>query len=491
MLKVDQVSIIRDRHFNLHQSARSIARELGLSRNTVKKYLGEAAPVRKQRKARECPVHDEAQDKVLELLEAWKDRTTEKQAITGTRLHRELQDSGFQVGITTVREIFAERKREEAEVFVPLVHRPGEEAQVDFFEVTVDIGGVRTKAWKFLMRLMYSGRDFAWVYPHCDQVSFLDGHVRAFAHFGGIPLRLVYDNLTAAVKKIVMGTRQLTTRFKALAKYYVFEHSFCRPGEGHDKGGVEARGKAIRLEHLTPIPQADSILAVSHELLAGIDRRLTERFDPQGRSCLERFQEEAPVFRPLPSAPFEPRKPFVVSVSSQALVRVEGADYSVPESWARLPGTAYFGPYDVTITCRLGSIVKIRVPKGGKNIEYRHYLRELSRKPQAVRQVAPELVAQLGAPFDRLWSMLVSAHGQMDGARALSKVLTAILAHGEPAVREAVTTALGADRFDLLALRGELHGPRVRSVPVPPALAGYEIEEARAADYDHLLVEAV
>jgi hypothetical protein len=156
-----------------------------------------------------------------------------------------------------------------------------------------------------------------------------------------------------------------------------------------------------------------------------------------------------------------------------------------------LTGTAYFGPYDVTITCRLGSIVKTRVPKGGKNIEYRHYLRELSRKPQAVRQVAPELVAQLGEPFDRLWSMLVSAHGQMDGARALSKVLTAILAHGEPAVREAVATALDADRFDLLALRGELHGPRVRSVPVPPALAGYEVEQARAADYDYLLAEAV
>lgn len=490
MLKVDQVSIIRDRHFNLQQSVRMIARELKLSRNTVKKYL-EGTPVRKPRKARESPVRDEAQEKVVELLEAWGERTTEKQAITGTRLHHELRKGGLDVGVTTVREILADHKRDEAEVFVPLVHRAGEEAQVDFFEVDLDIGGKRLKAWKFLVRLMYSGRDFAWLYPHCDQVSFLDGHVRAFAHFAGVPLRLVYDNLSAAVAKIVMGVRQLTARFKALVEHYRFEHSFCRPGEGHDKGGVEARGKGIRLEHLTPIPQADSILAASHELLSAIDARLVERRDAQGRSCLERFLVEVPVFKPLPGGEFEPRKVLPVSISSQALVRVEGGDYSVPEGWARLPGTAYFGPYDVTITCRLGNIVKDRVPKGEKNIQYRHYLRELSRKPQAVRQVAPELVTELGKPFDRLWEMLVAAHGQMDGARALSKVLGAILVHGENAVREAVTAGLTADRFDLLALKGELHGPRVRSVPVPPALAGYEVEEARATDYDYLLAEAV
>ena len=80
---------------------------------------------------------------------------------------------------------------------MPLVHRPGDEAQVDFFEVTVELGGERRKAWKFLMRLMYSGRDFVRLYDRQDQVAFLDGHVRAFAHFGGVPARIVYDNLAA------------------------------------------------------------------------------------------------------------------------------------------------------------------------------------------------------------------------------------------------------------------------------------------------------
>jgi len=120
------------------------------------------------------------------------------------------------------------------------VHRPGEEAQVDFFEVTVEEGGQRRKAWKFVMRLMYSGRDFVKLYDRADQISFLDAHVRAFSYLGGVPRRVVYDNLTAAVKKIVGSERELTDRFMALASHYLFEACFARPPE---KGTTRAAWK--------------------------------------------------------------------------------------------------------------------------------------------------------------------------------------------------------------------------------------------------------
>ena len=81
---------------------------------------------------------------------------------------------------------------------------------MDFFQVTVDEDGIRRKPWKFLMRLMYSGRDFVWLYDHCDQLAFLDGHVRAFAYFDGVPKRVIYDNLTAAVKMQAGLTRKLS-----------------------------------------------------------------------------------------------------------------------------------------------------------------------------------------------------------------------------------------------------------------------------------------
>ena len=86
---------------------------------------------------------------------------------------------------------------------MPLTYRPGDLAEVDFFEVLVDVDGTRRKAWLFLMRLMYSGRDFARIYERQDQISFLVGHVRAFAHFDGVPARVAYDNLRAAVVRII------------------------------------------------------------------------------------------------------------------------------------------------------------------------------------------------------------------------------------------------------------------------------------------------
>jgi transposase len=248
MLRMDQVHVIRHKVLVEGQSIRSVAREMGVGRNTIKKYLKMSEPVvRVVGQKKSSPVKEMVAPRIDHLLEEWHHRTTQKQRITGTRIHRQLVEEGYKVGITTVRDYLREKRRQKAEVFIPLVHRPGEEAQVDFFEVTVEEGGETRKAWKFLMRLMYSGRDFVRLYERCDQLSLLDAHVRAFSYLGGVPERIVYDNLSAAVKKVVGSDRELTERFMALSSHYLFEACFARPREGHDKGGVEARGKGTNL----------------------------------------------------------------------------------------------------------------------------------------------------------------------------------------------------------------------------------------------------
>jgi transposase len=221
---------------------------MGIGRNTVKKYLTLSEPVRVVRQKKPSPVKEMVASRIYEIKEEWRGRTTAKQRITGTRIHRQLVEEGYQVGITTVRDYLREKRRRQAEVFIPLIHRPGDEAQVDFFEVTVEQDGALKKAWKFVMRLMYSGRDFVWLYDRCDQLSFLDAHVRAFEYFGGVPHRIVYDNLTAAVKKIVGCERELTERFLALVSHYLFEPCFTRPREGHDRGG-QGQGHKARPSH--------------------------------------------------------------------------------------------------------------------------------------------------------------------------------------------------------------------------------------------------
>ncbi|HSK85023.1 MAG TPA: IS21 family transposase, partial [Rubrobacter sp.] len=231
---MDQVHVVRHKILVEGQSIRSVSRQMSISRNTIRKYLKVSEPVRVARQKKPSPVMEMIAPRVEEILSEWRGRTTAKQRITGTRVHRQLVEEGYEVGLTTVRSYLREKRRRQGEVFIPLVHRPGEEAQVDFFEVTVEESGRVRKAWKFVMRLMYSGRDFVRLYDRTDQISFLDAHVRAFSYLGGVPRRVVYDNLTAAVKKIVGSERELTDRFMALASHYLFEACFARPGEGHD-----------------------------------------------------------------------------------------------------------------------------------------------------------------------------------------------------------------------------------------------------------------
>jgi transposase len=242
---MDQVHVVRHKVLVEGLGIRRVAREMGVSRNTVRRYLTMPEPRRIESRPRPRPVWAKVEQRIEELLESSPRWTGGKQRLTAARLHEMLVAEGRVVGETLVKAAVAEWKRRRREVFVPLVYRPGELAEVDYFEVLVEVAGVRRKAHLFVIRLMYSGRDFAWLYERQDQVSFLDGHVRAFAHFGAVPQRIAYDNLKPAVARILAGSeRELTARFRALASHYVYEPVFCRPRTGHDKGGVEARGKA-------------------------------------------------------------------------------------------------------------------------------------------------------------------------------------------------------------------------------------------------------
>ncbi|MCA1665474.1 MAG: IS21 family transposase, partial [Myxococcales bacterium] len=389
-----------------------------------------------------------------------------------------------------VREMVAEWKRRRAEVFVPLVYKPGDLGEVDFFEVLVDVAGERRKAWMFVMRLMYSGRDFAWLYPRQDQVAFLDGHVRAFEHFGFVPHRLAYDNLKAAVARHLVGSeRELTARFLALATHYLFEASFARPRTGHDKGGVEARGKGIRWQHLVPIPSGADLRAIATALVAGLDAQAEAKRGSDGRSVTARFAEETARMLPLPPTPFRAASFHHVEPSRRSLVQLRGAAYSVWSDWVKLPVKAFVGVDEVEIIGPDGrAVVHPRQPFGGRAVDYRHYLPELAKKPQAVRQVADELIRDLGAPFDALWRQLSDERGPKQAARTFAHVLRAVVDLGQRITAERVARALISGEPVLLALRPSEPAPPSMTVEtLPQRLRDIEVVSGRAADYDHLL----
>ena len=473
MLEMDRVHVIRDKVIREGQSIRSVARELRVSRVTVRKYLRESSPSRVERGARAQPARERVRERFDELWKDWGNRSSQKQRVTGSALHRQLVADGYQVSAMTVRRMVRDRRARQFEVFVPLVHRPGDSGQVDFFEVTVTIKGIDQKVWMFLLHLPCSGRSYLRLYERSDQLSFLDGHVRAFEYFKGLPDRLVYDNLKAAVKRRVAGAVELSARFLALLSHYTFEACFARPGEGHDKGAVERRGQSIRTMCFTPFPQGEDLAEVSD--------RMQHLLDTDWQASGGAFEP----LRDLPKSPFDPRSARTMTVRKNATIQVEAAVYSVPSQWARQSVQVLVGIETLEVSCGAKRVKLSRIARGGRRIEYRHYLTELARKPQAVRQIAPELCAQLGAPYPRLWNWLSESTGSAEAGRVLSRVLKAVLDHGERNVGTAIEEALNVGRLDLLALRDDTPRPEVL---VPVALAGHVVEVTSASSFDGLLI---
>jgi hypothetical protein len=281
---------------------------------------------------------------------------------------------------------------------------------------------------------------------------------------------------------LIGGERALAARFAALASHYLIEPCFCRPGEGHDKGGVEARGKALRRQTLVPIPSGATLDGINEALLARLDARLTTT-----PTIARRFAEEQRVWRPV-AMPFAAAATTLATVSPRALVRLDGAYYSVPCRWAGLDLAVQVGPSTVTIVGHDGTrIDHSRKRFGERSIDYRHYLPELARKPQAVRQVLPDLLRDLGEPFPAVWVRLHEAHGPREAARLMAKILGELETRGAAAVVPALAAALATGAPLTIARLATAVPPRV---DVPAPLRDLDIASGCAADYDGWLTGA-
>jgi transposase len=486
MLEVAEVHVLRHQVLKEGRSQREVAKKLGISRNTVSRYLDlEVIPgQRVEEGPRPRPARDACEERVQALLR--ERRWTRKQQPTSGRIAELLEEEGIVVSPRTVRRVMREQRRQEVEVGIPLDYRIGDLSEVDFFEVLVEVAGTEQKAWMLLVRLMYSGRDFAWLYDWQDQACFLDGLVRSFEYFGGVPDRILFDNLQAAVRRVLVGSeRELNRRFAELVAHYVFTPCFARVRRGSDKGGVESRGKNVRLQHLSPIPSGSSLQEISEKLLARLERKLDRPRERGGRSIAELWEEERQVLDPLPPIRHDPGVLELVKVDRQARIRRKGARYSVPCGWKLLQVEAWLYADRVVIVNQGERVEHARVPGHRSSIWYPHYLPELARKPAAIEQVAHKLLPQLGEPYERLWRRLELLRGRREAARAFRSVAAAIVEHGHDAVTRAVWRALERDEDPLLAIQ-----PRHAADPVtrlPPSLAQQRVEASSLAVYDGLL----
>jgi len=242
MIQVDEREKIRRAYFFEHKSMRQIAREMKHSRTVVKEAI-ESAEAKEYtlREPRRAPVLGPYKARIDELL-AENERLPPKQRYTGHKIYEDIYGRGYQGSESSVRRYIGLRRRDKKkrQVYMPLEFDPGTDAQVDWTEAQAIIAGEQVTVQLFIMRLCYSRKLFVRAYPAQKQEAFFEGHVLAFHHFGGIPLRLSYDNLKIAVQYILEGGgRQEQRAFVAFRSHYLFLSHYCTPGQGHEKGRVE------------------------------------------------------------------------------------------------------------------------------------------------------------------------------------------------------------------------------------------------------------
>jgi transposase len=483
-----------------------VARKLGVHRRLVREALNGAVPAEKPSRPRARPRIEPVADFIEAILEADR-QAPRKQRHTAHRIYERLRRErpGHPVAEPTVRRYVRQRKAAlgllARETFVPQSYPWGSEAQVDWYEAVAHLDDERVTLQVFSMRSMASGGAFHRAYRHATQQAFLEAHELAFAYFGGVFRRLRYDNLGAAVKRVLRGSRrEETARFVGFRSHWRFESEFCTPAAGHEKGGVESEVGRFRRNQWVPIPRAGTLEELNRQLLAACQADEARTVAGREQSVGTAMLVERTHLLPLAEEGFDLVEVSFPVVTSLGCVKVKTNAYSVPVT----AGT--------TVEARLAAAT-VELRHGGQCVarhersygrhreilDLEHYLDVLERKPGALAGSKPlEQWRRLGrwpASYDRFWQALIERHGRQAGTRAMIELLQLGRVHGQLALRRAIDAALVLGCTDAAAVRHLVtaqHLARTRPEAVEVGmLAQFERPLPTVGEYDQLLAPPV
>lgn len=399
-LRVELFAVIRRDSRVKGLSIRQLAKEHRVSRRTVRFALAAAEPPVRKVPVGSSPKLDPLRSVIdgylLDDLDA-----PRKQRHTAQRIFdRLLVEHQAVISYSSVRQYVKARRAEIAvesgvapvEVFVPQEHAPGAEAEVDFGDVWVDLAGQRTRCYMFAFRLSHSGKSVHRIYPTCGQEAFLEGHIAAFEAIGRVPVKHIrYDNLTAAVTKVIYGAgrhRVENDRWVLFRSHYGFDSFYCEPGikGAHEKGGIEGEVGRFRGNFLTPVPVTDSLAELNEQLRVWDESEDCRRISHRLRTIGEDFTTEQPLLAPLPEEVFDPGLVLTPRVDRSSLVTVRSVKFSVPVRFINRKVRASLRATEVVIFDGKKLIVRYPriVARGGQQVRLDHYLEVLKIIPGAL-----------------------------------------------------------------------------------------------------------
>jgi transposase len=448
MLTVETIRKIRLAVHRDGKSIRQTAKDLHLSRNTVRKAIRSGETSFQYERSNQPRPKLGPFLEMLDRLLSEDEKLPKKLRRTAQILFEELQLKGYEGGYDSVRR-YVQRWRQEqktlsGEVFIPLVFEPGEAFQFDWSHEWVELDGARLKAKVAHLRLCHSRHFLCLAYPRETQEMVFDAHIRAFEFFGGVCRKGIYDNLKTVVNKILGGReRQFNSRFTQLSSHYLFEPLSCTPGAGWEKGQVENQVGLVRRRFFTPKIKAKDFKELNAILKEQCINWSKTHQHPtlSDKTIWEVYTEEKPYLISLPPA-FDGYAERPARVTPSSLVTYDRNRYSVECSQVgRIVQMRVYA--DRIVVVSNGRVVGEHERHFGRNktiFDPWHYVPALERKPGALRNGAPFKHWDLPQSMETVLNRLKNRYPDWD--RQFVAILNAVPFYGLEAVSNACREAL-------------------------------------------------
>jgi transposase len=456
MITVDQKELIRREYFLNRKSMREIAKELHHGRATIRQAIYDPGIPTYNRSV---PAPKRAIGPFVEIMQQWLEEDKQrpsKQRHTAKRIYERLREEyGYQGSDRTVRREVRLLRGTVPDSHVPQTYEAAEGGTFDFGEAYVILSGQETKVHLGCLRLDYSSHYFVCALPTERQEALFECHLRGFAYLGGAPGRIRYDNLKAAVYKVLRGKRrQEQTAWTAFRSHFLFESEYVTPGKGQEKGGVENLVGYVRRNFLVPLPAFGDYDELNVYLLGCCeqDARRRRRF---GRTVHELWQEERARLRPLPPQLPQACTTVTARVNRRQQVRWDGNWYSVPpEHVGRLVIVQAY-VFRVVIACQDKIIARHARSYGREEevLEPQHYLPVLLKKPGAFARATPILQWPLPPVYETYHQRLRARLGGGAGTREYIQILMLLKDHARHEVTGAMEQAASSGLYGYEAVK--------------------------------------
>ena len=317
-------------------SWREIARQLGVSRDTVRKYatMEDCSPKPAVRKGRRSLI-----DAHSETVDSWlaADRLMpRKQRHTARRVYdRLVEEEGFQGSYSSVQRYvrrWREEHRPDGDGYLELDWRAGA-MQVDFGEAVATIGGGDVKVHCLVATFPHSNMRYVAAMPGENAECVCEGLTQIFDHIGMAPRVLVLDNATGAGHRVAWNKVAVVRVFAMFCDHYRLETRFCNPYSGNEKGSVENAVGFLRRNLMVPKPNAESHRQLTRHLLSRCDAIADVDHYRSGRPVRELFDEDRGEMQPLPRARFDAVEWVERKADKEGNIQIGSVRYLAGPSW--------------------------------------------------------------------------------------------------------------------------------------------------------------